>query len=59
VVSGSYKILMKKQKTQKPKKNKNSQMLPSLYGVSEVEALKELLKSPPALKQRRKEQKNK
>jgi hypothetical protein len=42
---------MIKKKTQKPKKNKKTQMLPSLHGVAEKEALKDLLKSPPMPKE--------
>jgi len=38
---------MLKKKSQKPKKNKKPQMLPSLHGVDEKEVLKDLLKSPP------------
>jgi hypothetical protein len=45
-----------KQKSTKKRPNKYQKPI-SLYGVSEKEALKELLKSPPAPKTRRKKSK--
>ncbi len=49
---------MQKSKTPKSKKNKKPQMLPSLYGVSEEEAVKDLLKSPPVLIKKKNKKKN-
>jgi hypothetical protein len=48
-----------KQKKQKPiKKRSNKYQKPlSLYGISEIEAVKEILKSPPAPKQSKKKSK--